>query len=174
MSKKKPLRWVPPDIEVLFGAPPLLSTEDPRLYRETLDRHAGYVEPRNIIEWLWVKDVVDLNWEIARLRRYRVLMIENRRESDARIEYAREHADDPGVYHTITTEQTEARRNAPTLDTEAESARLLIYYLAKYESIDKLLTAAELRRDRILRPLLRKACDELIGAPADAVPLAAE
>ena len=76
MSTETPLRCVPPDIEVLFGVPPLLSTEDPRLYREMLDRFAGSVEPRNVIEWLWVKDIVDLYWEIARLRRYRALMIE--------------------------------------------------------------------------------------------------
>jgi hypothetical protein len=184
MSTETPLRCVLPDIKALFGVPSLLSTEDPRLYWEMLDRFAGSVEPRNIFEWLWLKDIVDLNWEIARLRRYRALMIERRREFDARIEYAREHADDPEVYHTLTPEQIEADRNAPTLDTEADSARLLIYYLRQYETIDKLLMAAELRRDRILReldfrreriaPLLRKTSHELIDASADAVPLVAE
>ena len=149
-----------------------------------LDRFAESVAPRNIIEWLWVKDVADLSWEIPRLRRYRTLMIERRRESDARIEYAREYADDPEVYDRLTPEQIEAHRNAPTLDAESDSARLLIYYLPQYETIDKLLTSAELRRDRILReldfrreriaPLLRKISDEVIDASADAVPLAAE
>ena len=179
---------MPPDIEVLFGDPPLLSTEDPRLYREMLDRFAGSVEPRNIIEWLWVKDIVDLSWEIARLRRYRALLIERERESkNAAIEYAREHADDRDLswMDRLTRAQIEARRNAPRLDTEAGSASLLISeYLDMYETIDKLLMSAELRRDRILReldfrreriaPLLRKTSDELIDARADAVPLAAE
>jgi len=74
--------------------------------------------------------------------------------------------------------------NAPTLDKEADSARLLIYYLRQYETIDKLLTSAELRRDRILReldfrreriaPTLRKISDEVIDASADAFPVAAE
>jgi hypothetical protein len=178
----KPFRSLPADIQALFGDPPLLSTEDPARYRDMLDRFAECIAPRNIIEWLWVKDVADLSWEILRLRRYRTLMIERRRESDARIEYAPEHADDPEVYDIL--EQIEAHRNAPTLDTEAESARLLIYYLPKYETIDKLLMAAELRRDRILReldfrreriaPLLRKISDEVINASADAVPVAAE
>ena len=94
MPKKKPLRCVPPDIEALFGVPPLLSTENPRLYREVLDRFAESVAPRNTIEWLWVKDIVDLSWEIARLRRYRALLIERERDNkNAAIEYAREHAD---------------------------------------------------------------------------------
>ena len=66
-----------------------------RLYRELLDQYVGFVEPRNVIEWLWVKDIVDLTWEIARLRRYRALLIERERESkNAEIDYAREHADD--------------------------------------------------------------------------------
>ena len=82
-------------------------------------------------------------------------------------------------------ELIKARRNAPRLDTEADSASLLILqYLGTYETVDKLLMSAELRRDRILReldfrrervaPLLRQKSDELIDAPADAVPLAAE
>src|SRR5215813_13635741 len=84
---------VPPDIQALFGNPPLLSTEDPALYRDMRDRFAESVAPRNTIEWLWVKDIVDLSWEIARLRRYRALLIERERESkNAEIDYAQEHA----------------------------------------------------------------------------------
>jgi hypothetical protein len=179
---------VPPDIQALFGDPPLLSTEDPNLYWDMFGRFAEFVEPKNIIEWVWVKDSVDLSWEIARLRRYRALLIERERESkNAEIDYAREHADDrnPSWLDKLKRPQIEAPPNAPRLDTEADSASLLILqYLGTYETIDKLLMAAELRRDRILReldfrreriaPLLRKISDEVIDASADAVPLAAE
>ena len=188
MSTETPLRCVPTDIEALFGDPPLLSTEDPNLYWDMFDRFAEFVDPKNIIEWLWLKDIVDLCWEIARLRRYRALLIERERESkNAEIDYAREHADDRNLslLDRLKRPQIEALRNAPRLDTEADSARLLISeYLEMYETIDKLLISAELRRDRILReldfrrervaPLLRQKSDELIDAPADAVPLAAE
>jgi hypothetical protein len=177
---------VPPDIQALFGDPPLLGTEDPNLYWHMFDRFAEFVEPKNIIEWFWVKDIVDLSWEIARLRRYRALLIERERESkNAEIDYAREHAGDRKLSFIgkLNRPQTEALRNAPRLDTEADSASLLILkYLGTYETVDKLLTSAELRRDRILReldfrreriaPLLRKKSDELIDASADAVPLA--
>jgi hypothetical protein len=186
--KKLNPRSVPPDIEALFGDPPLLSTEDPTLYRDMLDRFAESVAPRNIIEWLWVKDIVDLSWEIARLRRYRAQQIENARDNqNADIEYEREHADDPDLNFGFQPrpEQIEARQNATRLDTEADSAGLLILeHLDTYETVDKLLMAAELRRDRILReldfrreriaPLLRKTSDELIDARADAVPVATE
>jgi len=178
---------VPPHIQALFGNPPLLSTEDPNLYWDMLDRFAESIAPRNIIEWVWVKDIVDLSWEIARLRRYRAQQIENARCHA--MEYAREHAHHRDLCAMdklrLTQAQIEAPRNAPRLDTEAGSASLLILdYLGTYETIDKLLMAAELRRDRILReldfgreriaPLLRKISDEVIDASADAVPLAAE
>src|SRR5215831_4959383 len=105
---------VPPDIQALFGDPPLLSTEDPNLYWDMLDRFAEFVEPKNIIEWLWVKDIVDLCWEIARLRRYRALLIERERESkNAEIDYAREHADDRNLswMDRLKHPQIEALRN---------------------------------------------------------------
>jgi hypothetical protein len=184
----KSIRSVPRDIQALFGDPPLLSTEDPNLYRDMLHRFAEFVDPKNIIEWLWVKDIVDLSWEIARLRRYRALLIERERESkNAEIDYAREHAGDrnPSWLARLKLPQIEELRNAPRLDTEADSASLLILqYLGTYETVDKLLMSAELRRDRILReldfrreriaPLLRKTSDELIDARADAVPVATE
>ena len=176
---------VPPDIQALFGDPPLLSTEDPNLYWDMFDRFAEFVDPKNIIEWLWLKDIVDLCWEIARLRRYRAQQIENARCHA--MEYAREHAHhrDLCAMDKLKRPQMEALRNAPRLETEADSASLLILeHLGTYETVDKLLMSAELRRDRILReldfrrervaPLLRQKSDELIDAPADAVPLAAE
>ena len=177
-SKKTPsksLRSVPAGIQALFGDPPLLSTEDPARYRDMLDRFAEFVDPKNIIEWLWLKDIVDLCWEIARLRRYRALLIERERESkNAEIDYAQEHAGGRNLswMDKLKRPQIEELRNAPRLDTEADSASLLILqYLGTYETVDKLLISAELRRDRILReldfrrervaPLLRKKSDEL-------------
>jgi hypothetical protein len=159
-TEHKPLstlsRSVPADIEGLFGEPPLLSTEDPSLYWAMLDRFIECVEPKNVIEWLWVKDIVDLCWEIARLRRYRALFIEFRRG-----------------------------KSFDEVQSETGSARLMLYENSEvYQDVEKFLASAELRRDRILReldfrreriaPLLRKTSDELIDARADAVPLAAE
>jgi hypothetical protein len=101
MRKKRkmiisPARSVPADIQALFGNAPLLSTEDPSLYWNMLDRFATCVEPKNIIEWLWVKDVLDLSWEIVRLRRFKIVWIESEREDrNAAIEWRREHATDP-------------------------------------------------------------------------------
>jgi hypothetical protein len=70
------------------------------------------------------------------------------------------------------------------LDTEADSAELLFTHIEKYEQIEKLLTSAELRRDRILREIelrrdhmgrrLRAASDEILDAQVQAPRIAAE
>jgi hypothetical protein len=54
--------------------------------------------------------------------------IERARDNkNATIEYERKHADDPGLWlDPPSRELIKARRNAPRLDTEADSANLLI------------------------------------------------
>ena len=82
-----------------------------------------FIEPRNIIEWLWVKDLVDLCWEIDLLRRFKKLLIDK-------------ELDDEG-------------EKAAGPEIEADSIHLLSNLLPSYETIDKLLVANEVRRDRI-------------------------
>jgi hypothetical protein len=83
----------------------------------------------------------------------------DRENQNARIEWEREHADEPyfdymaGRTAPRSPEEIEARKNKPLLDTEADSADLLFKHIEKQERIEKLLTSAELRRDRILREI---------------------
>ena len=110
----------------------------------------------------------------------------DRERQNASIEWEREHADDPylGTSTPRTPAGIEARKNKPLLDTEADSAKLLFRHIEEYEQIEKLLTSAELRRDRILRELelrrdhmgrrLRAASDEILDARAQAPRIAAE
>ena len=53
----------------LFGPPPLLAGEDFAAYDELLARVSGGVKPADIIEEIWVREIVDLTWEIFRWRR---------------------------------------------------------------------------------------------------------
>ena len=46
-----------------FGPAPLLDGEDPAAYDELLARVSGGVKPSDILEEIWVRDVVDLVWE---------------------------------------------------------------------------------------------------------------
>jgi len=181
---------IPKDIAALFGHAPTLKTEDDEIYWNCMERFVKCVEPQDVIEWLWIKDVVDLSWEILRLRRLKIDLVEIDRENqNARIEWGREHADEPyfdlgGRPTPRTPEEIEARKNKPLLDTEADSAELLFRHIVKYERIEKLLTSAELRRDRILREIelrrdhmgrrLRAASDEILDAQAQVPRIAAE
>ena len=69
-TEKLQVREIPLSIKVLLG--PRLTTENPRRYWEMFEQFADAIAPRNMIEWLWLRDIVDFSWEIARLRRYRL------------------------------------------------------------------------------------------------------
>jgi hypothetical protein len=60
---------VPEAVRPLLGPSWIVEGEDPNLYEELLGRVGAAVEPRDIIDWLLVKDVVALTWQIHRSRR---------------------------------------------------------------------------------------------------------
>ena len=59
----------------IFGPPPLLDGESQEVYDTLLARVTGAVNPKDIIEEFWVHDIVDLHWEILRLRRLKVALL---------------------------------------------------------------------------------------------------
>jgi hypothetical protein len=59
----------------IFGPPPILEDEDSAAYDELLARVSGDVKPTGVIEEIWVHDVVDLTWEILRLRRVKTNLL---------------------------------------------------------------------------------------------------
>jgi hypothetical protein len=62
---------VPEEVRALLGPGWIIEGEDPELYEALLARVGAAVEPRDIIDWLLVMDVVALTWEIHRSRRHR-------------------------------------------------------------------------------------------------------
>jgi hypothetical protein len=64
-----------------FGPPPLIDGENSAEYEELLARVSATVKPSDILEDIWVRDVVDLVWEGWRLRRLKAaLMASNAHE----------------------------------------------------------------------------------------------
>jgi hypothetical protein len=59
----------------LFGPPLLLEGEDEVSYDELLARICAAVKPVNVIEEMFVADVVFLEWEILRLRRLKLSLL---------------------------------------------------------------------------------------------------
>jgi hypothetical protein len=66
-----PTQSVPEHVRALLGPSWLIEGEDPKLYEELLGRVGAAVQPSDIIDWLLLKDVVALTWEIQRTRRQR-------------------------------------------------------------------------------------------------------
>jgi hypothetical protein len=185
---------IPADILSVFGNPPLLSTEDPQIYWGLLSRVAQDIGPKHAIEWIWVKDIVDLSWEIRRLRPFKALLIEQiRSERISKIQYDWGYVKIPS---SIFPEQEEykwsqeeyerqlKKRKSPKLNTERDSAMAFLGTIESYEKVDKLLASAELRRNILLREiqfyreglahLLQEASNKIIEAECKETAEAAE
>jgi len=70
-----PAYAVPDSVRPLLGPSWLIDGEDPKLYEELLGRVGAAVQPTDIIDWLLLKDVVALTWEIQRSRRQRDTLV---------------------------------------------------------------------------------------------------
>jgi hypothetical protein len=67
---------IPPDIRDLLGPPPLLRGEAPQSYWRIFERLALERVPRDYMEWLYLKEIVDALWEERRCRRMRDALID--------------------------------------------------------------------------------------------------
>jgi len=158
---------IPEDILRIFGDPPLLSTENRELYLTLLCMVAQELRPRNIIEWLSLKDVVDLSWEIRRLRRFKALSIEEGRRSRFEPPFRPKPLSEgdllfssilgppptpPSEADIRRENRQRARRNA-RLQTEIGSTIVFEETITMYERIDRLLVSAELRRSALLHDM---------------------
>ena len=59
----------PTDLEQLFGPPPVLTGAEAQRHRQIFRAFAQLVEPRDIIEWIYIWDLADYRTEIQRLQR---------------------------------------------------------------------------------------------------------
>ena len=71
-SDKSPPNYstvIPADIAAIFGPPPVLATEPREAYERLFIELVLEWGPSKTTEWLLVRDIADLSWEILRLRR---------------------------------------------------------------------------------------------------------
>ncbi len=180
MTKSTDLRPSKPSAAKLdiFGPALLLEGEDEAGYNRFLAEVSGAVKPADIFEEFWVRDVVDLTWEIFRYRRLKAELINSSRStgvqrllgslgnfpaSDTAQGWA---AGDP----TATKEVSEQLESAGW-DMDTVLAQTLAAKLDEVERIDSLIRSAELRRNAVLHeverhraslaPLLRKASEAI-------------
>ena len=171
---------VMPDIPVhlafLFDERPLLPSEVTEQYDALLHSIVQQVKPVDVIEAIWVKDVVDLIWEARRLRRWRRQILAQARLKAAveLIGPALQNADPMGLNEIIGAPSADAlaagwvtnneakRREVEAmlqmrgLTAEDVTAHAFILSLPAIERIDRLMSMADQRRDTLLREIERK------------------
>src|SRR5262252_5961241 len=59
----------------LFGPSPVTEGEDARQYDEIQARFSETIKPKDVLEEMWTRDVVDLTWEILRMRRLKARLL---------------------------------------------------------------------------------------------------
>ena len=62
---------MPEEVRALLGPSWIIEGEDPERYEELLAAVGAAVQPKDLIDWLLLKDVVALTWEIQLTRRQR-------------------------------------------------------------------------------------------------------
>lgn len=142
---------------------PLIEGEDPAAYDELLARVSGAVKPSDILEEIWVHDVVDLVWEALRLHRLKTdLIAANGHEGLEQIlvplttGLARTLSPKPGG-GAIPRRSREVDKllGSASLSMDSVMAQTLALKLDQVERIDRMIMGAEGRRNAILREVDR-------------------
>ncbi len=151
------------DLQSLLGPAPLLEGEDAAAYDDLRSRFYSAVAPADVIEEIWVRDVVDLLWETIRLRRLKAKLMQSAlheglnqllrpltghwSNDDLVNGWARR---DQGAVKEVN-----ALLKRAGLDQEAIVAHTLEVKLDVIEKIDRMIMQAEARRNAILREVDR-------------------
>lgn len=151
------------DLQSLLGPAPLLEGEDADAYEELNHRVRAAVGPVDVIEEIWVRDIVDLLWETMRLRRLKVAYLQA---------YAHEGLNEllkslvGDIRYNLVLGwrrgETAARREVRVLlrqaglDEEVIIAETLSLNLYELEQIDRMIMQTEARRNAALREVDRR------------------
>lgn len=166
---------VPPHLDFLFEDRPLLPGENAAQYDALRDSMVQQVKPIDVIEAIWVKDIIDLVWEAKRWRRMRnQILVQGRmnavaelilpafkRANPVRIEgitgsSAEALAAGWATGNTSSIEQVDKYLQERNLRTEDVTAHAFLLSLPAIERIDRMISLTEQRRDALIRDIERK------------------
>jgi hypothetical protein len=71
---------IPPELHLLLDPPPVLDKDDAELHQLTFMGFAHVVQPRDFIEWIYVRDAADHRYEITWLRRLKTRIVRRSRK----------------------------------------------------------------------------------------------
>ena len=152
----------PPATLAFLGAPPLVEGERVEAYDELLARISGALQPADILEDIWIRDIVDLVWEVFRLRRLKAHLMTARARDGMREQVQRlliggaTEVTTPWAAHDDASRKTvDAALAAAGVSVEDVTARSLSLWISDFERIERMIMTAEARRHAALRELDR-------------------
>jgi hypothetical protein len=179
-SESKVVSPAPPPWRRLFGHPNILVGEDAAAFEELLARIRSAVKPADMIEEMFVADVVWLEWEVLRWRRLKGSLI-RAREVKALEDFLYKQLDESDDNYELYSEQF-ANRLAEALqhnlpEDQAEHAQRLAHKYAENEpeavdKVDEILAGNRVGMDHILRDARRLKAKELVHGYAQQEPAA--
>ena len=116
---------------------PLIAGEDTAAYDDLSTRMSRMLTPSDILEQIWVRDVVDLTWEVLRLRRLKAQFLT------------------ATAHEGLALVQVDAVLAAAGLDADAAMARTFALKIDTVERIERMAAAAHYRRSDVLREIER-------------------
>ena len=149
----------------LFGPPPLIEGEDAAAYDQLLARIFAAVKPVDVIDEMFIADVVSLEWEVLRLRRLKWSLI-RARGLEALEDFLGENLDYDLYSEHFADDLAEILQdNLP--EDQAEDAQTLARECARNEAdavdkVKKILAGIGLDMDEVLDDAKGRKAKELV------------
>jgi hypothetical protein len=146
-----------------LAPPPLIAGEDHAAYDDLLARISAALQPGDILEDIWVRDVVDMVWDALRLRRLKTqLLTASAHEGMHAIlrrfldwQLAEQVAQMWALREKSAVVKAEAVLASAGLTTESVIAQTLALKIDVIERVDRMMVMAEVRRNSVLREIAR-------------------
>jgi len=149
-----------------FGPAPLFEYEDSAGYDDLLARVSGAIKPADIIEEIWIRDIVGLTWEALRLRRARAALLASDRHVGVRRvlvpmcgRKGHDLADQWARREDEAVAAVDRHLAAAGLTMDAVLAHTMADDIELVEKIDRMIASAEIRRNATLREIERRRSD---------------
>lgn len=162
------------ELQVLFGPPALLSAESPAQYWRLYSLLQAELAPAGVIEKMWLRDLVDLQWEVRRWRRLSNEFLSSSKHfgldkilgslpyDGSTMELKRNWTRrDPTAIAKVTR-----LLDSAGLTEDAILAQTLAVKLDQIDRIDRMTFQAERRRDLAIQQIERRREDVAVRARA--------
>ena len=151
------------DLDDLLGPPPLLPSESAADYDGLRARLRARIAPRDVVEEIWLRDILDLQWEVLRMRRLksRILSSSSPLGLESLLKRRVNYLHIAGLVEgwgkgdKDTIKEIENLLKHLGLSKTDIDAHSLLKSLDPLERIDRMISQAEARRNTALREIER-------------------